>query len=319
MSARTAAVRARQTWVRTPRATNGWPVGSTQRAARGIRCLAAETQRRWTSSTSSLRSSAGSAPPRGTTSSAEELSHFGELAATWWDTNGSSRLLHKMNPIRLEFMFGTMANYSIPGLSRTSELEVLDVGCGGGILSESLARLPTVKTVTGIDLSPEVIRVAREHKSRDPALFEQRDGRDVLEYELRSITDLAPGSEKQYDVVTLMEMLEHVPNPALVLAEAAARVRPGGWIFLSTINRTAVSYLTTILAAEHILGIVPRGTHTWAKYINASELREWFDGHVDDGRWDVVSVQGCLYVPFAGWKLGGSPTLGNYFLAARKT
>ncbi|KAJ8098665.1 S-adenosyl-L-methionine-dependent methyltransferase [Lipomyces tetrasporus] len=258
--------------------------------------------------------------------SAEELSHFNALASTWWDASGPSRLLHKMNPLRISFIFDTIDRYAIQSLSRETGLKVLDVGCGGGILTESLARNPRVSSVTGIDMSEDVLAIAQQHKKQDPALV--FGGK--LEYRLCSLLDMpvpkaaSEGHEEErYDAVTLFEVLEHVPNPSGVLKAATDRVRPGGWIFVSTVNRTAAAYLTTIFMGEKILRIVPEGTHTWSKYINERELREWFNEHKttvpgSGEHWDVVRSEGCIYVPFVGWNVGGPRDLGNYFLAARR-
>ncbi|ODQ69056.1 hypothetical protein LIPSTDRAFT_108075 [Lipomyces starkeyi NRRL Y-11557] len=244
------------------------------------------------------------------------LSHFNALASTWWDASGPSRLLHKMNPLRISFIFDTIDQYALPALSRKSGLQMLDVGCGGGILTESLARNPRVASVTGIDMSEDVLAVAQQHKKRDPALC------SLLDLPIPKAASEGQGEER-YDAVTLFEVLEHVPNPSAVLQAATECVRPGGWIFASTVNRTAAAYLTTIFIGEKILKIVPEGTHTWSKYINERELRDWFVEHKTNvpgsgEHWDIVRSEGCIYVPFAGWKFKGPRDLGNYFLAARR-
>ncbi|KAK9448791.1 S-adenosyl-L-methionine-dependent methyltransferase [Limtongia smithiae] len=250
-----------------------------------------------------------------------ELLHFNALASTWWDHDGPSRLLHKMNTLRLSFIFDTLDTYAFRE-SKIHNMSVLDVGCGGGILAESLARHSRVNSVVGIDMSSQVLAVAEEHKRQDPQLA--LDGK--LNYRLCSIFDLPQLDDQsesgKYDMVTLFEILEHVPEPAAVLAAATKLVRPGGFIFMSTMNRTCASYLTTILVGEKLLGIVPEGTHTWSKYINEAELREWFSApsteRLREGHWDVVKSEGCVYVPILGWKFGGPRDLGNYFLAARR-
>lgn len=263
--------------------------------------------------------------------SADEIEHFAKLAPGWWDVNGSQRILHKMNLARLDYMRDTLDKYGkkdLPGYSLdllpkeaqqrytnrsgpnpldAGNLRVLDVGCGGGILSESMARLGGVEHVTGIDLTPDVIQVATGHMELDPMLANK------LEYKLMGIEDV-PELES-YDLITLFEILEHVDGPAQVLSQAMQRLKPGGWLFLSTINRTAVSYLTTILMGEHVLRIVPPGTHTWSKYINEQELREFV---VKQPSWQFVRSDGCMYVPACGWVFNSQAGMGNYFMAITK-
>lgn len=286
-----------------------------------------------------------SSPTTGTTS--DELSHFSKLAESWWDVNGPQRILHKMNLVRLDFVLNLLkGNWNknsatktyIPGYSfdllpdenlrekYTKQVQdhentlfdpkspdsprynVLDIGCGGGILSECLARLPFTSHVLGIDLSPDVIEVAKAHMAKDPKLAGK------LDYRLMELSKLDPKAKK-YDIITLFEVLEHVEYPAEILSQALDRLNPGGWMFLSTMNRTAVSYFTTILVGEYLLKVVPKGTHTLSKYINEQELREWFGKRNDC---DVISSEGCIYIPAYGWKLTGPVQIGNYFMAIRK-
>lgn len=291
-----------------------------------------------------------------TSASPEEISHFAQLADSWWDPDGPQRILHKMNLMRMDYIRDTLSRfdrgieypgYSLsllpaserakypagsepsglagcvsklltanPGAAATDAepwpprtYKFLDVGCGGGLLAESLARLGVAESVKGIDLTPDVLAVAKQHMRRDPALVAS----GKLSYELSGIENV-PQSET-YDVVTMFEMLEHVPRPAEVLRQAMDHVRPGGWLFLSTINRTAVAWLTTIFAGEHLLRIVPKGTHTWSKYINESELRDWL---VTQPGWRVVRSDGCLFVPASGWHLTPNRSLGNYLLVAQR-
>jgi polyprenyldihydroxybenzoate methyltransferase/3-demethylubiquinol 3-O-methyltransferase len=186
----------------------------------------------------------------------------------------------------------------------------LDVGCGGGLLAESLARLDVVSKVKGIDLTSDVLEVAKRHMVKDPALISS----GKLEYALSGIENVPRG--EMYDIVTMFEMLEHVPRPAEVLRHAMDHVKPGGWLFLSTINRTAVAWFTTIFAGEHLFKIVPPGTHTWKKYINESELRDWISTQPG---WQIVRSDGCLFIPASGWHLTGNRSLGNYLLVAQRT
>ena len=194
-----------------------------------------------------------------------EVSHFNALASTWWDPHGSSRLLHLMNPLRHDFLRGCHASQPRPPPS--SGLRYLDIGCGGGIFAESAARLPSVGSVTAIDPSPEVLSVAKGHAKRDPGLHGK------LTYLNTSIEDvpIPKTVDEQFDVLTLFEVIEHITNPSEFLDVCANFVKPGGWIIMSTIARTWMSWLTTKVVAEDIVGIVPRGTHDWEKYINEEE------------------------------------------------
>lgn len=273
--------------------------------------------------------------------------HFNALASSWWDTSGPQRILHKMNLLRMDYIQELVKNHIkinenledgeeevyIPPFSvdllpqdvrsrilqeqhekqeavlRAGQLRALDVGCGGGILSESLGRLPWIQHVTGVDLSADVLEAAKVHQNQDPAL------KTKIDYKLCAIEDL-PAHEK-YDIVTVFEMLEHVDYPSEVLKQVLERVAPGGWVFLSTINRDPVSWFTTIAMGEHILGIVPPGTHTIDKYINESEIRAWVTKNA--GQVKVVDSRGCAYVPGLGWKFTPCAGLGNYFMALQKT
>ena len=184
-----------------------------------------------------------------------ELEKFSQLAHRWWDTNSEFKPLHEINPLRLEW---------IDRHAGISGQRVLDVGCGGGILSESMAQRGAL--VTGIDLSEKALGVARLH------LLES--GQNV-DYQKISTEDLAVQCTGKFDVVTCMEMLEHVPDPASTIAACATLVRPGGHVFFSTINRNAKAYLLAVVGAEYVLKMLPRGTHDYAKFIKPSELSRW--------------------------------------------
>lgn len=254
----------------------------------------------------------------GTNSSvnASEVSHFDGLASTWWDPYGSSRLLHLMNPLRHEFISACHASHSAPASQLKNSLRYLDIGCGGGIFSESAARLTTTKSVTGIDPSKEVISVAKAHARQDPSF--QELGR--LEYLNISIEDLPvpQNPETQYDFVTLFEVIEHIDFPAAFLSSALPFVKPGGWLILSTIARTWSSWLTTKFVAEDVMRLVPRGTHEWGKYINEGELRDFFQSKNGWGGKDGMRSEGVMYLPGIGWRtVAGGQRWGNYFFGVR--
>lgn len=253
-----------------------------------------------------------------TTSSvnASEISHFDALASTWWDLHGSLRLLHLMNPLRHDFISACRGSHAVPNPPAKNSLRYLDIGCGGGIFSESAARLTTTKSVTAIDPSREVISIATAHARQDPIF--QEPGR--LEYLNVSIENLPipKNSEMQYDVVTLFEVIEHVDFPAAFLSYVLPFVKPGGWIILSTIARTWSSWLTTKFLAEDVMRLVPRGTHEWKKYINPEELRDFFRSKNGWGGEDDMRTQGVVYLPGIGWRnVTGGGRLGNYFFGVR--
>ena len=183
---------------------------------------------------------------------AAEIAKFSELAHRWWDPNSEFRPLHEINPLRLKW---------IEDLAPLTGKKVLDVGCGGGILAEAMAGAGA--DVCGIDLSDKALKVARLH------LYES--GKNV-DYQLVSAEDFAEQHAGEFDVVTCMEMLEHVPDPASVVAACARLVKPGGRVFFSTLNRNAKSYLFAIIGAEYLLKLLPRGTHDYAKFIQPAEL-----------------------------------------------
>src|SRR5512135_683648 len=184
-----------------------------------------------------------------------ELEKFSQLAHKWWDPNSEFKPLHDINPLRLGY---------IDRIAAISGKTVLDVGCGGGILAESMAGLGA--TVTGIDLAEKSLQVAKLH------LLES--GKQV-EYRKVAVEELAAERPAHYDVVTCMEMLEHVPDPAAVVAACARLVKPGGHVFFSSLNRNLKSYLLAIIGAEYVLNLLPRGTHEYAKFIKPSELAQW--------------------------------------------
>ncbi|KAL5116367.1 Hexaprenyldihydroxybenzoate methyltransferase, mitochondrial [Pleosporales sp. CAS-2024a] len=241
-----------------------------------------------------------------------EVSHFNALASSWWDPHGPSRLLHLMNPLRHAFIRQCRSSTASP--SRTETLRYLDIGCGGGIFAESAARLPSTRSVTAIDPTPGVVAIARGHQRRDPALMAP----GKLRYVNSSIEQLpVPATASDaFDIVTLFEVLEHVHAPGPFLEQVLPHVKPGGWLVLSTIARTWTSWMVTKVMAEHVLGMVPEGTHEWNKYVNEEELRRWFRGQKG---WGEVKSRGAMYVPGLGWKeVTGGEKWGNYFLGVRR-
>ncbi len=202
-----------------------------------------------------------------------EINKFEELASRWWDPHSEFKTLHEINPLRLEW---------IDQRAGIAGKQVLDVGCGGGILSESMAARGA--QVTGIDMGEGPLEVARLH------LLES--GLHVL-YERIPVERLAAERPGTFDVVTCMELLEHVPDPCSVVAACARLVRPGGWVFFSTINRNPRSYLFAILGAEYVLRLLPRGTHDFAKFIRPSELLRW----IDDAGLAAEEMTGLTYNP----------------------
>ena len=223
-----------------------------------------------------------------------ELQKFSELAHRWWDPASEFKPLHDINPLRLGWINGKAAL-----LDKT----VLDVGCGGGILTESMAAAGA--KVTGIDLSEKALSVARLH------LFES--GHSV-DYRLISAEDLAAEMPAHFDVVTCMEMLEHVPDPASTIAACAHLVKPGGHVFFSTLNRNLKAYVQAIIGAEYVLKMLPRGTHEYAKFIKPSELSR----HCRNAGLDTHELIGLSYNPLSRVYSLGRDTDVNYLLHTRR-
>ena len=186
---------------------------------------------------------------------AAELNKFSELAHKWWDKTSEFKPLHDINPLRLNYINDLV---SLKGKA------VLDVGCGGGILSESMAEKGAI--VTGIDLGEKALKVATLHSLESGV---------AVNYRLIAVEELAESAPESFDIITCLEMLEHVPNPASVIAACAKLVKPGGHVFFSTINRNPKAYLFAVIGAEYVLNMLPRGTHDYAKFIKPSELASW--------------------------------------------
>jgi 2-polyprenyl-6-hydroxyphenyl methylase/3-demethylubiquinone-9 3-methyltransferase len=226
---------------------------------------------------------------------AQELAKFSELAHRWWDPESEFRPLHQINPLRLEW---------IDALSALGGKRVLDVGCGGGILAEAMAR--RAAHVTGIDLAARPLGVARLHALEA--------GVENLEYREVATETLAQEAPASFDVVTCMEMLEHVPEPASVVAACAQLVRPGGWVFFSTLNRNPKSFLFAIIGAEYVLKLLPRGTHEYAKFIRPSELARF----ARDAGLSLHATRGMEYNPFTRRYWMSGDTSVNYLFACRR-
>jgi 2-polyprenyl-6-hydroxyphenyl methylase/3-demethylubiquinone-9 3-methyltransferase len=225
----------------------------------------------------------------------QEIQKFSELAHRWWDPTSEFRPLHEINPLRLEWI-----NARIPLAGK----KVCDVGCGGGILAESIAKKGA--TVTGIDLSEKALKVADLHSLESGI---------KVRYELIAAEELAAREAGQYDVVTCMEMLEHVPDPAAIVQACAKLVKPGGHIFFSTLNRNPKSYLFAIIGAEYILGLLPRGTHDYAKFITPAEL----SGFARTADLEVQALKGMTYNPLTKIYSLNQDTSVNYLVATVKS
>jgi 2-polyprenyl-6-hydroxyphenyl methylase/3-demethylubiquinone-9 3-methyltransferase len=224
-----------------------------------------------------------------------ELQKFAALAHRWWDPASEFKPLHDINPLRLDY---------IDGFAGLAGKRVLDVGCGGGILAESMAQRGA--EVTGIDLGEKALKVAQLH---------QLESGVAVDYRLVSVEALAEKQPESYDVVTCMEMLEHVPNPAAVVAACAQLARPGGRVFFSTLNRNPKSYLFAVIGAEYILNMLPKGTHEYEKFIKPSELSAWCRA----SNLAVLGITGMSYNPITKrYKLGEDVSV-NYIVHTIKS
>ncbi|NLB58505.1 MAG: bifunctional 2-polyprenyl-6-hydroxyphenol methylase/3-demethylubiquinol 3-O-methyltransferase UbiG, partial [Gammaproteobacteria bacterium] len=223
-----------------------------------------------------------------------ELDKFAALASRWWDPEGPQKPLHALNPVRLGYVAGRV---SLRGA------EVLDVGCGGGLLSEALAGEGAA--VTAIDLADELVKVARLHALESGV---------KIDYQVKAVEALAAERPASFDVITCMEMLEHVPDPGAILRACATLLKPGGRLFVSTLNRTPAAFALAIVGAEYVAGLLPKGTHSYQDFIRPSELATW----LREAGLQLEDVSGMAYAPWRNAARLSSRTDVNYLACARK-
>ena len=226
--------------------------------------------------------------------SAVEISKFGALANRWWDPNGPQRPLHELNPARLAY---------ISDRTRLRAARVLDVGCGAGLLSEALARQGA--QVTALDLAPELIEIAKLHLLESGL---------TVDYRLQSVEAIAVEMPGVFDAITCMEMLEHVPDPGSVLQACATLLKPGGKLFVSTLNRTPLAFAVAIVGAEYVAGLLPKGTHDYKSFIRPAELAGW----LRDAGLQLEDVSGLAYDPIRRKAWVNQRTGINYLACAVK-
>ena len=235
-----------------------------------------------------------STAPRDDNFSQAELDKFGALANRWWDPDGPQKALHALNPVRLQY---------VRDRARLAGATALDVGCGGGLLSEALASEGA--QVSAIDLAPELVKVARLHRLESGV---------QVDYQLRSVESLAEERPGSFDVITCMEMLEHVPDPTSIIRACHALLKPGGQLFLSTLNRTPAAFALAIVGAEYVARVLPKGTHQYRDFIKPSELARW----LRDAGLELEDVSGLFYDPLRQRARLSSRTEVNYLACARK-
>lgn len=237
-----------------------------------------------------------------------EIDKFSALASKWWDPNSEFKPLHAINPLRLEWIKQLISADSSQRRQHSdgsplAGLRCLDVGCGGGILAEAMAREGA--QVKGIDLAQKSLTVARLHSLESGV---------EVDYQTVAVEELATQEPEQYDVVTCMEMLEHVPEPGSVVQACAKLVKPGGWVFFSTINRNPKSFMFAIIGAEYVLNLLPRGTHQWDAFIKPSEL----SSSARASGLEIHEIKGMTYNPVTEIYKLGSDTSVNYLMATRR-
>lgn len=224
----------------------------------------------------------------------DELDRFAALASRWWDPQGPQKPLHALNPVRLAYV---AARVPLAGA------RVLDVGCGAGLLSEALAAAGS--DVTALDLAPELVRIAKLHALETGAR---------VDYRVQDVESLAAELPAQFDAVACMEMIEHVPDPLSVIRACADTLKPGGWLFVSTLNRTPAAFALAIVGAEYIARLLPRGTHQYRDFVKPSELAAWFRA----AGLELEDVSGLAYLPLTNSARLSRRTDVNYIACARK-
>ncbi len=237
-----------------------------------------------------------SANPQNANVDPAEIAKFEELASRWWDRDSEFKPLHDINPLRVDF---------IDRIATLAERKVLDVGCGGGILSEAMAQRGA--QVTGIDMGEAPLKVAKLHGLESGV---------NVHYQQITVEQLASEQPASFDVVTCMEMMEHVPDPSSIVDACSRLVKPGGYVFFSTLNRNPKSYLMAILGAEHLLKLVPKGTHDFKKFIRPSELASW----IRQSGLNTLEMTGLTYNPLTKvYSLNARDVDVNYMIATRKS
>jgi 2-polyprenyl-6-hydroxyphenyl methylase/3-demethylubiquinone-9 3-methyltransferase len=224
----------------------------------------------------------------------DELDRFGALASRWWDPHGPQKPLHALNPVRLRY---------VADRTGLSSARVLDVGCGAGLLSEAMAQAGA--HVTAIDLAPELVKVARLHALESGA---------TVDYRVQAAEEVAAAEPGTFDAVTCMEMIEHVPDPRSVIRACAAALRPGGRLFVSTLNRTPAAFALAIVGAEYIARLLPKGTHAYRDFVRPSELAAW----LRSAGLELEDVSGLAYLPWRNAARLTGRTDVNYIACARK-
>lgn len=234
----------------------------------------------------------------------EEIARFNALASTWWDPNGPMKPLHRLNPTRIAFIkseFATHFGRNGQDMQPFTGLTALDIGCGAGLVAEPLARMGFA--VTGIDLAQDNISAAIAHAAM---------GRLTIDYRPMAIEHISP--EAHFDAITLLEVVEHVPDVGAMVAEAALRLKPGGMLIASTLNRTLKAYALAIVGAEYVLRWLPLGTHEWKKFVTPAEL----EGHIVAAGLVPLARQGIVFTPLTNqWRLSSDCDV-NYFITAKK-